>query len=640
MAMVQYVVLLVVVLHALTTHASTEETGELTMRLPGLEGHRRVRRLASESVMNQAEKTAILDKHNELRGQTIPSAANMRFMEWDDTLATHAQQYSDMCIWAHGFPDVNITPFNPVGQNLWLVGPVSESYRPNGAAVTQSWFNEDRFYDYETHACEPGRMCGHYTQVVWATSYAVGCGMTFCPTTAHFTTPNVMIVNCHYGPAGNFAGARPFISGMPCTQCLTNIGQCYNNQCRLCSTHSEECVCSQTCENCGTLDADMCKCACPFGYTGSDCSKDCEDTNENCGNGNLVYSNCNAEHQAVLDQCPATCDLCLPFKDPNFVCATVPPATDPPTTTPASTVAPVHPSTVEASTVSPTTAVDIVITFPATTLTSTNTSATTAGPTTTLSPTCPSLICEHGGTLQLSACKCICKAEYQGKACEQVRSEVRRGIAIVLNADIADWPVIKVGLLDAVAEVLTTYCNGEGFSKCCKGKGTKKNAVRLAFASSGNFLIATGYPAVSHQSTNRQPAFETMLLYLAPDVTSDLCNGGTLSRKRRDAEKLNHVIHRRETLEDVFLDQDVLLEAVEGGLADIRQALTQLNVTVTLESVAAGEEEPLPPADNGLLIAVIVVVSIVALAALILVGYFVSKYISRKQKVTPPMPLN
>ena len=80
MAMVQYVVLLVVVLHALTTHASTEETGELTMRLPGLEGHRRVRRLASESVMNQAEKTAILDKHNELRGQTIPSAANMRFM--------------------------------------------------------------------------------------------------------------------------------------------------------------------------------------------------------------------------------------------------------------------------------------------------------------------------------------------------------------------------------------------------------------------------------------------------------------------------------------------------------------------------------------------------------------------------------
>ena len=84
-----------------------------------------------------------------------------------------------------------------------------------------------------------------------------------------------------------------------------------------------------------------------------------------------------------------------------------------------------------------------------------------------------------------------------------------------------------------------------------------------------------------------------------------------------------HVIHY--SCSDVFLDQDVLLEAVEGGLADIRQALTQLNVTVTLESVAAGEEEPLPPADNGLLIAVIVVVSIVALAALILVGYFVSK---------------
>ena len=87
------------------------------------------------------------------------------WQEWDDTLATHAQQYSDMCIWAHGFPDVNITPFNPVGQNLWNAGPVTESDRPNPADVVQSWFNERDYYDYSSGTCDDGYDCGHYTQV-------------------------------------------------------------------------------------------------------------------------------------------------------------------------------------------------------------------------------------------------------------------------------------------------------------------------------------------------------------------------------------------------------------------------------------------------------------------------------------------
>ncbi len=140
-------------------------------------------------------------------------------------MATHAQQYSDTCVWAHGFPDENITPFNSVGQNLWVIGPVTEAFRPDGAGIIQSWFNEDRFYNYTTNECKTDKLCGHYTQVVWADSYAVGCGMTFCPTADQLDTENVVIVNCHYGPAGNLAETRPFVAGMPCTQCLSRIGQ-------------------------------------------------------------------------------------------------------------------------------------------------------------------------------------------------------------------------------------------------------------------------------------------------------------------------------------------------------------------------------------------------------------------------------
>ena len=31
---------------------------------------------------------------------------------------------------------------------------------------------------------------------------------------------------------GNYAGVRPYLTGTPCTQCESGIGQCYGNQCR------------------------------------------------------------------------------------------------------------------------------------------------------------------------------------------------------------------------------------------------------------------------------------------------------------------------------------------------------------------------------------------------------------------------
>ena len=39
-----------------------------------------VKRLATQSALTEDEKLAFLAKHNELRGQTIPSAANMEYM--------------------------------------------------------------------------------------------------------------------------------------------------------------------------------------------------------------------------------------------------------------------------------------------------------------------------------------------------------------------------------------------------------------------------------------------------------------------------------------------------------------------------------------------------------------------------------
>ncbi|XP_071959401.1 cysteine-rich venom protein latisemin-like [Antedon mediterranea] len=268
--------------------------------------HSRVRRSTDFST---SEAQAILDKHNELRSQVSPEAADMKFMEWDDDLASMAQEWSDGCSFAHGQPD-NISPFEPVGQNLWL-----GSYQPNGLEAAQAWYNEVSDYDYDTDGCEPGRVCGHYTQVVWADSYAVGCGLTFCESTPQGQS-DVWLLTCNYGPAGNY-NRQPYVSGPSCTECSSGSDECYENQCRPCSEHSEECVCNQECENCGTITSD-CRCTCPNGYYGNGCTTICEDTHEYCYAG-WYPAQCGIGLSYVERGCPLMCGVCVE-EDADFVC--------------------------------------------------------------------------------------------------------------------------------------------------------------------------------------------------------------------------------------------------------------------------------------------------------------------------------
>ncbi|XP_071799609.1 uncharacterized protein [Asterias amurensis] len=262
------------------------------------------------ATMSDSQIAAFLDRHNKLRGETVPAASNMNYLVWDPQLAAMAQEWSEGCKYAHGNP-TNISPWTSIGQNLYIEAPGSPSNPVLGSGPVQAWYNEDKFYTYSNDTCKPKEMCGHYTQVTWATSKAVGCGMAFCPiTTGGVTWKNAWLVTCNYGPAGNWGGV-PFLSGTPCTQCTSGIGQCYNNLCRLCSTHSGSCECKQVCLNGGVLDAQKCSCSCADGFHGTDCSKECTDYHNNCGaNPGWPKSWCDADHSYVLTNCPAMCDLC------------------------------------------------------------------------------------------------------------------------------------------------------------------------------------------------------------------------------------------------------------------------------------------------------------------------------------------
>ncbi|XP_071488199.1 uncharacterized protein [Diadema antillarum] len=275
-----------------------------------------------------ADAEAIVAKHNEGRGMVSPEAADMKRMTWNDELANMAQTWSDGCYYEHGNP-ANTSPFNPVGQNLYIRWGLSQpGTPPDGTDATQAWYNEYQYYDYATGNCQAGEQCGHYTQNVWASTYAVGCGLTFCSqaTDASGNTYNgAWLITCNYGPAGNYVGQKPYTTGASCTKCESGQGLCQDNLCTDCSPSTDEgCECKAVCNNCGSLNND-CSCTCADGWYGSDCATPCEDTHANCGaNPGWPVSWCDRSY--VINGCPLMCSLCTdcsPSTDEGCECKAV-----------------------------------------------------------------------------------------------------------------------------------------------------------------------------------------------------------------------------------------------------------------------------------------------------------------------------
>ncbi|XP_071492386.1 uncharacterized protein [Diadema antillarum] len=559
--------------------------------------HRRVKRSTS---FDADEIEAILNKHNELRSQVSPEASNMKYMHWDDDLATMAQQWSEECLWEHGNPD-NISPYSSVGQNLWL-GTTSS---PSGASATQSWYNEVHDYDYDTNSCDDGKVCGHYTQVVWANTEAVGCGIHRCDTVSNGWT-NAYIITCNYGPAGNYVGTKPYLSGSPCTQCDSGVGQCYENQCRLCSEHNEECVCRASCQNCGTATSD-CTCECQDGFYGSDCATVCEDTHENCGaNPGWPTSWCTSDYQFVLNNCPLMCSLCGEYSkctDNNTATRNIVlTVTAGPVSSPVST--PV--STPRSSTRRQTTTASCDIT------------------------------CDNGGTRITDPCECDCTSDYQGDNCQESKAEVVYGVKVLIYTSISRWTEFRDLLIRVVARIVTYWCN-DNFEFCCPNLGTKTGNGDLSYVDSSHVAVAMGYP--QDASTASQDAFFVMLL-VTPPSTTDLCSSGSeynnVAKRRKRAGDIQtyHYSNHRATRasEEGYLDQDALYQAISENVDEIED---ELNVTVG--EVTNGELIEESPASTGLAswAIAIIVIMVILLLVILVVGIVFIMLKGKKGKVQP-----
>lgn len=138
--------------------------------------------------------------HNAIRAQySLPD------LSWDDSLAAYAHVWGtdlvekNNCTMEHR-PQDNSSPCNQVhGENLaWNSG-----YQETPKGVTDRWASEVSDYNYDDNSCVAGKMCGHYTQVVWRDTLRVGCAMIACPGSAEMWV-------CNYDPPGNWVGQKPY----------------------------------------------------------------------------------------------------------------------------------------------------------------------------------------------------------------------------------------------------------------------------------------------------------------------------------------------------------------------------------------------------------------------------------------------
>ncbi|XP_074288282.1 pathogenesis-related protein PR-1 type-like [Silene latifolia] len=114
---------------------------------------------------------------------------------WNDTLAAFAKAYAreravDCALQHSGSP--------VYGENIAMsTGDLSPSL------AIKLWVGEKPDYDYELNTCTEGKMCGHYTQVIWKNTKSIGCASARCQNGGTFIT-------CNYYPPGNYIGQRPF----------------------------------------------------------------------------------------------------------------------------------------------------------------------------------------------------------------------------------------------------------------------------------------------------------------------------------------------------------------------------------------------------------------------------------------------
>lgn len=151
----------------------------------------------------------MIDAHNKIRREVGAPG-----LVWSNELARYAQEWADYLANQRGCTMQHRSATGSTqlkyGENLYWASGIrwtdgrQEIQQVSPAKVVLSWAEEAEYYNYAANSCQKGKVCGHYTQVVWKESKFLGCGQAVC------SRDKSQVWVCNYNPPGNIVGYRPY----------------------------------------------------------------------------------------------------------------------------------------------------------------------------------------------------------------------------------------------------------------------------------------------------------------------------------------------------------------------------------------------------------------------------------------------
>ncbi len=151
------------------------------------------------------DANAMLAAHNTWRDKVGSGK-----LHYSQQLAQSAQDWANELQKHHACNMQHSQPDGKYGENLYWASALRwssgkrEVTQVTPGMVVASWAGERADYDHASNSCKTGKVCGHYTQLVWKDTREVGCAMAVCDDSKN------QVWVCRYQPAGNWVGQKPY----------------------------------------------------------------------------------------------------------------------------------------------------------------------------------------------------------------------------------------------------------------------------------------------------------------------------------------------------------------------------------------------------------------------------------------------
>lgn len=171
-----------------------------------------------------------LNKHNDLRqsfnsGGIADDGTNGNYplpgnalpnLTWNPTLAKVAQSHADKCVYEHN-GNRSDDYERAGGENVYIGENIAAHWfsSPAGDAAyyarlqMQLWWDEHTLWHYQPINSSNISDSGHFTQMIWANTVEIGCGMARCQNFNGTSFEGYFGV-CNYGPGGNYLNQYPY----------------------------------------------------------------------------------------------------------------------------------------------------------------------------------------------------------------------------------------------------------------------------------------------------------------------------------------------------------------------------------------------------------------------------------------------